>query len=503
MYRIIYAGLVLGAVLVSGCDSGGESRGASGAPEVAASAMKAAVSGPQSKVFYEKRNWAPAWSQKDEQALKAATDARAAHGLDHLDVWPEPGEPSPAAREAMLTEAALRYADALARGAADPAKLYEIYELKRPGTDVAAGLQQALASGDLTGWLNGIAPQDEGYKALSQAYLEQNKATAENAAGIAPGEPLKPGGSDARVPQVRAALVDNGYLAPSKKADEQGTVYGAELAGAVKALQANFGIAADGVIGPDTLAVLNTGPAERARALAVAMERLRWLDRNPAPDRIDVNIATAELSYFRGGALADRRKAVTGKPGRETPQIEAPIYRLVANPTWTVPSSIEGEITRKGEGYMRGNGIGWKDKRLVQKPGPKNSLGLVKFDMRNEHAIYLHDTPAKTLFAKHQRQLSHGCVRVEDALGFADKVAGDEGVEAKWAEARQKQDETFVALPKEIPVRLMYKTAFAAEGGIIRYTTDPYDWDDAVAEALGFGAASRNKFRTDTDDTGP
>src|SRR5688572_12465854 len=166
MYRIVYAGLLLGIVLVSGCDSGGERSGAPSAPAVASSDLKAAVSDAQTKAFYEKRNWAPAWSRKDEQALKAVIDARAGHGLDRLDYWPEPGGQQPAAREAMLTQAALRYADALARGAADPTKLHELYELKRPATDVAAGLQQALASGDVTGWLNGLAPQDEGYKAL-------------------------------------------------------------------------------------------------------------------------------------------------------------------------------------------------------------------------------------------------------------------------------------------------------------------------------------------------
>jgi murein L,D-transpeptidase YcbB/YkuD len=499
MNRIVYAGL-LGLALIAGCDNHG-GRSGQGAPAVDAADLKAAAD-PQAKAFYEARDWAPAWTRGDERALKAAIDRRSEHGLERLAFWPDLAGRSPAQREALLTRTALRYADALARGAADPEKLYDVYELKRPEANAAAGLQQALAGGDLAGWLERLAPQDDGYKALSQAYLRQRDAAAPDTGPIVPGEPLKPGAGDDRVPQVRAALADAGYL-PAARAGAQDKVYGPDLAAAVKALQANFGIEADGVIGPATLDVLNMGPADRAQALAVAMERLRWLARDPAPDRIDVNTATAELTYYRGGQVADRRKVVTGQPGKETPQLESPIYRLVANPTWTVPRSIEPEIIGKGEAHMSRSGIGWKDGRLVQQPGPTNSLGLVKFDMRNDHAIYLHDTPAKALFGSHQRQLSHGCVRVEDALGFADEVAGDEGVQAKWAEARQRQDETFVALPREIPVRLMYRTAFAAEGGIIRYTTDPYGWDDKIAQALGFAETERSRFRTDVNDAGP
>src|SRR5690606_35005499 len=108
--------------------------------------------------------------------------------------------------------------------------------------------------------------------------------------------------------------------------------------------------------------------------------------------------------YWRDGKIADSRKVVTGKPDTATPQLGSPIYRLVANPTWTVPRSIERkELAGKGAAYLRRINMIWKDGWIVQQPGPKNSLGLVKFDMQNEHAIYLHDTPAKQLFDEVQR----------------------------------------------------------------------------------------------------
>ena len=153
----------------------------------------------------------------------------------------------------------------------------------------------------------------------------------------------------------------------------------------------------------------------------------RWLRAKPLRPE-STHIASAAL------ATAVRRRSapaatVTGRPGDETPEMQSPIFRLVANPTWTVPESIaEEEITPKGEAYLRNNNRERRDGRIVQQPGPKNSLGQVKFDMRNDHAIYLHDTPAKTLFASDQRQLSHGCVRVQDALGFARMIAEQEGV---------------------------------------------------------------------------
>ena len=138
---------------------------------------------------------------------------------------------------------------------------------------------------------------------------------------------------------------------------------------------------------------------ERARQIAVNLERLRWLDRNPPATRIDVNTAAAFLEYRRDGALRDRRNVVVGQPDWETPQLGSPIFQLVAHPIWRVPDSIlEDELQDKSPAYLAAQGMEWRDDRLVQLPGPKNSLGQVKFDMRNDQAIYLHDTPAKALF---------------------------------------------------------------------------------------------------------
>jgi murein L,D-transpeptidase YcbB/YkuD len=151
---------------------------------------------------------------------------------------------------------------------------------------------------------------------------------------------------------------------------------------------------------------------------------------------------------------------------------------------------------------MRRNHMEWRDGCIVQRSGPDNSLGLVKFDMRNPHAIYLHDTPAQALFRQDDRHASHGCVRVADALGFAALIADRQGVRGQWEEARATGEETFVPLPRPIPVRLMYHSAFL-DGGRLRYRLDIYDWDDPIARALGFPPRSARPARAHSRDVGP
>jgi murein L,D-transpeptidase YcbB/YkuD len=243
---------------------------------------------------------------------------------------------------------------------------------------------------------------------------------------------------------------------------------------------------------------------ERARQLAVAMERLRWLERNPPATRIDVNIAATLLDYWRDGQHQGQRRVVAGQPGWETPQLGSPIFQLVANPSWNVPKSIEEEeLSKKPASYFREQNIVRKNGRYVQLPGPKNALGEVKFDMKNDHAIYLHDTPAKALFAKAERHESHGCVRVDGALDFARELALADGVLEDFEEALASGEETFVSLKTQIPVRLMYQTAFLGPDGRIRLAEDVYGWDNDVAAALGYEARQRPRVEPRPRDIGP
>ena len=439
------------------------------------------------------------WNGAAVRQLREAVGRRAAHGLDHLRFVVE-GQPGSAEGERALTQSALRYAGAVARGATDPAKLQATYTIPRPEADLRPGLAAALSEGKLGEWIDGLAPQTEQYRKLSDAYLAL-RGEGDKLAAIPDTRPLNPGAADPRIPAIAAQLAASGYI---EGAVGKGDHYTPAMVRAVQRMQTDYGIDPDGVISGDALEILNLPDADRARAIAVAMERMRWLEREPPPTRIDVNLAAARLTYWRDGKIADSRKVIVGKPESATPQLGSPIYRLVANPTWTVPRSIQnGEIAKKGAGYLRRNNMAWKDGWIVQQPGPQNALGLVKFDMKNDRAIYLHDTPAKPLFDEVQRQRSHGCVRVEDALGFADMLARDAGILDEWLAARATGKEAFVELPRAIPVRLYYQTVLFDDEGEPVVRADPYGWNDAVAKGLGFPERQGYKLRTSDADIGP
>ncbi|HTU11217.1 MAG TPA: L,D-transpeptidase family protein [Allosphingosinicella sp.] len=406
------------------------------APQVEASALQGAVDDPRVRRFYEARQWRPAWTREAEASLNAVLGEADKHGLK-ADEYRAPlaRAREGAAREAALSLAAIAYAEALARGKTDPARLERIYEIPRPNPDLAAGLERVLAgNGDVRGWIAGLAPQDADYRALSAAYLDAKR-------------------------QVDAAQ------------------------GRATAEQSN-----------------------RMRVLAVNLERRRWLERAAPATRIDVNTAATTLVYWRDNAVRDTRRVVVGSAGqRATPSLSSPMFQLVANPTWTVPRSIG-----MSAGYMARRGFTIRNGRRVQPSGPGNALGLVKFDMRNGHAIYLHDTPSKSLFLRDERHASHGCVRVHNALEFAELIARDEGVLQQWQRAQRAptvrrtnaEGETveqpaarryvqrWIPLQREIPVRLLYHTAFV-ENGQVRVVRDVYQRDDRVAAALGLPARAR------------
>ena len=510
MKPVLIAALLLslgGCGLVDGAGDGGEGVAAVRPSRVTPADLRAAATDPRLVRFYESRGWQPAWTEDSARALVEAIGGAGRHALD-------PGaflagaerSDEPAAREAGLTLAALDYAGALAHGRVDPERLRTVYEVQRPQADLATGLQRAVEQGDVGAWLESLAPRDPEYRALAEAYAAAVAAAGSRRAPIPAGAAIRPGRSDARVPAVVQALRAEGYLAAAADGAQPqpaGNRYTPEIVEAVRRLQQDHGLEATGVIGAETMAALNGTSFDRARTLAVNLERRRWLPREAPDTRIDVNTAAAELAYWRGGSVVDRRRVVVGQPGNETPEIASPIFRLVANPTWTVPESIaEEEILPKGAGYLARNNMRMVDDQIVQGSGPDNALGLVKFDMRNDHAIYLHDTPAKALFGQDRRHFSHGCVRVQDALGFARMIASQEGVLDDWQEAQSGGDEAFVPLPREIPVRLLYHTAFL-DGGRIRFRPDVYGWDEDVAEALGLAARARSARPAHRTDVGP
>jgi murein L,D-transpeptidase YcbB/YkuD len=525
---------------LAGCDGisvgGSQEAGAGSAPpEIAAAELRSAARDERARRFYEARQWRAVWSAEAERTLTEAIRGGNRHALDPRrflrDVEAASG---PAAKETALTLAALDFAAALAHGQSDPTRLFEVYTLPRPEADVVGGLAAAVEQGNVAEWLGGLAPSDPEYRALSEAYLRYSEAASrEPAAAVATGDAIHVGDRDPRVPAIVQSLRMQNYLpaeapaAPAPQAGQQGNVqasaqpkqqpavdptrYTPEIAAAVRRVQEDYGISPDGVIGGATLDIVNATARDRARQLAVNLERRRWLARSAPETRIDVNTAAAFLDYWRDGRLADTRRVMVGQPGWETPALLSPIVRLVANPPWTVPDSIEQEeLLPKGPGYLARNNFERRNGRLVQKPGPQSALGLVKLDMSNTHAIYLHDTPAKAGFARAERHMSHGCVRVQDAVGFATMLAEHDGKRQQFERALARRDEEddapregAVQLSNPIPVRLLYHSVYLDRSGRLLFRPDPYGWDETVAQGLGLAARQRPATRRVTGDVGP
>ena len=234
-----------------------------------------------------------------------------------------------------------------------------------------------MQKGNVGEWLNSLAPQTDEYKALSQAFLSYIKLAdqAEPAADLCrqADQARRPRSADSG-DRFRASR--RRVPAQKSRAAAEPSSYTPALVAAVKQYQADFGTKPDGVLGKETIGALSAGPGYRARQLAVAMERLRWLQRDPPGTRIDVNTAASFLDYWRDGQHVDHRKVINGESDKPTPQLQSPIFRLVANPTWTVPKGIgEKELAGKSQAWLAANDFVMKDGQYVQQSGPKNSLG--------------------------------------------------------------------------------------------------------------------------------
>lgn len=222
--------------------------------------------------------------------------------------------------------------------------------------------------------------------------------------------------------------------------------------------------------------------------LLVNMERWRWLPSELGPDYVFVNVPEFKLRVFRNGALKDETRVIVGKTESPTPTFSGMMEYAVVNPSWYVPPSILKQMLASGrtagfEVVRRGGQIS-----LRQPPGERNALGFIKFMFPNQHAVYLHDTPNRSLFSATNRAFSHGCVRVDDPFRFADAVLPD------WTEERLKKligkGERTLRLPEKLPVHLAYFTAYVDEFGAYRTLNDLYGYDGPMKVALGLAARS-------------
>lgn len=277
--------------------------------------------------------------------------------------------------------------------------------------------------------------------------------------------------------------------------DISSPIFDDDLFRAVQHYQARLGLTDDGVIGKGTIATLNISPKERIKQIMVNMERCRWLPLSLQEDYLAVNIPEFKLHVYHTDSLLWSSNVVVGKTLHETVTFAGDLKYVVFSPYWNVPASIvKNEIVpamNRNSGYLRRNNMEITGRSgglpiIRQKPGPNNSLGLVKFLFPNSYNIYLHDTPSKSLFSQSSRAFSHGCVRVSEPKKLAQFLLRND---TAWTEeaidrAMHSGKEKYITLNKPVPVFITYFTAFVDRQGQINFRQDIYKRDDRLADFL-------------------
>lgn len=279
------------------------------------------------------------------------------------------------------------------------------------------------------------------------------------------------------------------------KGDTTKHTYDTVLFGAVKQFQQRHGLTSDGVIGPGTITALNVSIKDRIKQIIVNMERSRWLPVSLQSDYLAVNIPEFKLHVYHADSLLWSCNVVVGKAVHKTVIFHGDIKYVVFSPYWNVPPSIvRNEILpgiRKDPKYIAKHNMEITSTSgglpvVRQKPGPRNSLGLVKFLFPNSYNIYLHDSPAKSLYSQSSRAFSHGCIRVSEAEKLANFLLKSDSSWTKETihQAMHAGKEKYVTLRPTVPVFIAYFTAFIDREGQINFREDIYNRDKRLANML-------------------
>lgn len=407
----------------------------------------------------------PVWSDALQREARAILDGAASEGLDPADY-----------REGPVEAAFARYLHDLHLGRVRARDLgFGVTVPVQDGALVAQALQDGIAAGRLASAVERLTPALAQYRQLREMLARYRRL----ASGPAP-------------VTLQAQLVAFGDLAADADVNDD----------AVKRFQARHGLEADGVIGRATTAALAVPPARRVRQIELAMERLRWLPQRSGRPLIAINIPMFRLWAWDADAAeaspALAMNVIVGRAMRtQTPVFADEMTHLIFRPYWNVPRSIlQNEVLpaiERDPGYLARHdmemvpGADGGAPRVRQRPGAKNSLGLVKFIFPNDADVYLHGTPARELFARSRRDFSHGCVRVADPPALAQWLLKDqpawtrEAIEAAMNGTRTQQ----VNLSAPVPVLLYYLTALVSpDDGLLHFADDLYGHDAALERRL-------------------
>lgn len=299
---------------------------------------------------------------------------------------------------------------------------------------------------------------------------------------------IKPGDSSLVVAKIRTRL----FLTRDILEDSGKQVYDVTLQQAVLKYKKFHGFTLDKIILLKHIDEMNVTISARIKTIIVNMERCRWIstDLVKAKEFIVVNIPSYRLTYFKSGKSVLVSKVVVGTTMNKTVVFSGMMSSIVFSPYWNVTQNIiKKEILpemEKDEDYLQKHDMEWNDGNVRQRPGPTNSLGLVKFLFPNSNNIYLHDTPSKSLFGSEKRAFSHGCIRVEKPVELANLILKDDPnwTSEKIDVAMHKGEETKYTLKNKIPVYIGYFTSFVDNEGNINFYKDIYEKDAQLATML-------------------
>ncbi len=429
--------------------------------------------------FYEIRELVPAWDPENASALIRVIDRAPQHGLDprtyHRSVLTDVSEIS-FAEDVLLTDAFITLADHLLRGSVHPESLISNWCIPPKRFDLPVVLEAALDAKSIEQVLPLFAPPHEEYRRLQRALADYTDAA--DWTSVDPGPVLCRGLSGPRVAQLRARL-----------GATPGDVFDEELDLLVRDFQRHHGISPDGIVGNDTVVDLNVPRQERVRQLVENLERWRWMPHALPSRYLLVNIAAFQLEGFDEGRRTISMRTAVGKYYTKTPFLRSEVTQVVLNPYWNVPPSIaRKEMAPKQAAdptyFAREHIEALAGGQLRQSPGPWNALGRVKFDMPNPYAVYLHDTPSRSVFGTDARAVSHGCVRVERPVDLAVWILRA----AQDAPGIRKQIATglnqHLGVAEPVRVYVLYWTAFVDDHGEVQFRRDVYERDSELLAAL-------------------
>jgi murein L,D-transpeptidase YcbB/YkuD len=464
--------------------------------------LRDALQGDAAKIalqpFYSARSYAPLWSTDGQvndrgRAAMAYLAGVGADGLDPAD-YPVP-DFAPLSGPAALADAEIKLSTAVTNYArhAQVGRVHWtrvsgdiFYELK---PSAPADILASLANADeITAALAAYEPHAPAYQALRAKLAELRAAANSGAAAIPDGPVLTAGMEDARVPQLRERLGMTG----------DGQIFDKAVAEAVKKFQRDNKLKATGVLTAATVDQLNARPSRRPVDVVIAnMERWRWMPHDLGDTYVMVNLPDFMLYVIQNGRQVWATKIVDGKPDTPTPIMTAEMKSITINPTWNIPDTIAAKeyiplmrqdstiLERMGltVTYNRNNTI-----HISQPPGPENALGQLRFNFPNKFFVYQHDSNQKYLFSKPVRDNSHGCMRVEDPVKYAEVLLAIARPREGYTESRIRgmfgNSEVEVRLPTFIPVHVTYQTAFVDNGGKLQLRDDVYGRDKALLAIL-------------------